>query len=138
MWEKSHRITTKRMREGVLLDSAGRPGIGEHDEELAEPVWVGGTARTLTSGTVSDTIACVTIEEALPELEGHKKQVRFSRLLVICENFFGKARIVGSHHIFKTPWPGDPRINLQEEKGMAKPYQVRQVLRCLRKLKETE
>jgi hypothetical protein len=89
----------------------------------------------LTGGTASDTIRLVTIEEAIQELEGHEKRIRFSRLLVICESFFGKVRIVGSHHIFKTPWPGDPRMNLQEEKGMAKLYQVRQVLRCLHKLK---
>jgi hypothetical protein len=42
----------------------------------------------------------VTIEEAIQELEGHEKHVRFSRLLTIGENFFGQVRIVGSHHIF--------------------------------------
>ena len=45
----------------------------------------------------------------------------------------------GSHHIFKTPWQGDPRINLQKGKDKnAKPYQVQQVLGALRKLKELE
>ena len=78
----------------------------------------------------------MTIEEAIGELEGNENHLRFSRLLKICKCFFGKPRIVGSHHIFKTPWPGDPRINLQEDKGNAKPYQVRQVLRCLRRLKD--
>lgn len=78
----------------------------------------------------------MTTEEAIRELEGNESHVRFSRLLVICNQFFGKPRIVGSHHIFKTPWTGDPRINLQQDKGNAKPYQVRQVLRCLRRLKD--
>jgi hypothetical protein len=78
----------------------------------------------------------MTIEEAIQELEANESHVRFSRLLVICKYFFGRPRIVGSHHIFKTPWTGDPRINLQEDKGNAKPYQVRQVLRCLRRLKD--
>jgi hypothetical protein len=67
------------------------------------------------------------------------KSVKFSQLLKICEEFFGNYRVSGSHHIFKTPWQGDPRINLQKGKGSnAKPYQVRQVLSALRKLKELE
>jgi len=78
----------------------------------------------------------MTVEEAIRELDANERHVRFSRLLVICTYFFGRPRIVGSHHIFKTPWTGDPRINLQEDKGNAKPYQVRQVLRCLRRLKD--
>jgi hypothetical protein len=65
--------------------------------------------------------------------------VRFSQLLQICEQFFGNYRVSGSRHIFKTPWPGDPRINLQKAKDKyAKPYQVRQVPAALRKLKEFE
>jgi hypothetical protein len=33
----------------------------------------------------------------------------------------------------KTPWPGDPRINLQEGGGgKAKPYQVQQVIQALK------
>ena len=77
------------------------------------------------------------IEKLTKELESSEKNVRFSRLLTICENVFGEYRTSGSHHIFKTPWQGDLRINLQKLKGnLAKPYQVRQVLRCLRKLKE--
>lgn len=77
------------------------------------------------------------IEKLIKELKSSEKNVRFSRLLTICENVFGEYRTSGSHHIFKTPWQGDPRINLQKLKGnLAKPYQARQVLRCLRKLKE--
>jgi hypothetical protein len=34
------------------------------------------------------------------------------------------------------PWPGDPRVNIQNAKGKAKPYQVRQVLKAIAKLKE--
>jgi hypothetical protein len=39
-----------------------------------------------------------------------------------------------SHAIFKTPWVGDPRINIQDGKGKAKAYQVRQVLLAIDKL----
>jgi hypothetical protein len=52
-----------------------------------------------------------------------------------CDFFFGKARQGGSsHRLYKTPWQGDPRVNIQNDKGMAKPYQVRQVLRAIDRL----
>lgn len=78
------------------------------------------------------------ILEAIAELD-KSKQFSFLQLLKICEQFFGNYRVSGSHHIFKTPWQGDPRINLQKGKDKnAKPYQVRQVLNALRKLKKLE
>lgn len=44
-----------------------------------------------------------------------------------------------SHAVFKTPWPGDPRVNIQRSRGgEAKPYQVRQVLKAIDKLKEEQ
>jgi hypothetical protein len=62
--------------------------------------------------------------------------VRFVDLMRVCEQFFGKARQSGtSHAIFKTPWSGDPRINIQSDKGKAKAYQVKQVLLAIEKLK---
>lgn len=36
--------------------------------------------------------------------------------------------------MFKTPWVGDPRIDIQDDKGKAKAYQVRQVLLAIEKL----
>ena len=62
--------------------------------------------------------------------------VRFADLLAICGRYFGKPRISGSHHIFKTPWQGDPRLNLQRDGSKAKPYQVRDVLKAIKKLQE--
>lgn len=75
------------------------------------------------------------IDNLIIELEAKEKNTKFSQLLSICEEMFGACRINGSHHIFRTPWQGDPRINLQKVGNMAKPYQVRQVLRCLRRKK---
>ncbi len=75
------------------------------------------------------------LEAFIVELEKPGKNVRFRRLLQICETCFGKPRIEGSHHIYKMSWPGDPRINLQEEQSNAKLYQVQQVLKALRKLR---
>jgi hypothetical protein len=76
------------------------------------------------------------IDAAMRELEAKEKNIRFSRLLSICTSVFGSPRISGSHHIFKMPWQGHPQANLQAQKGKAKPYQVRQVLECLKKYKE--
>ena len=60
--------------------------------------------------------------------------VRFSDLLQVCTKNFGGPRVRGSHHIFKTPWQGDPRINIQKDGNMAKPYQVKIVQRALARL----
>jgi len=62
--------------------------------------------------------------------------VPFNKLLSLCKSYFGEPRIAGSHHIFKTPWPGDPRVNLQRDGKMAKPYQVIQVKKAIEKLEK--
>ena len=41
-----------------------------------------------------------------------------------------------SHRVYKTPWQGDPRINIQGAKGMAKAYQVKRVLLAIARLGE--
>jgi hypothetical protein len=65
--------------------------------------------------------------------------VGFSDLNKICEEFFGKPRQSGtSHALFKTPWPGDPRVNIQNDKGKAEAYQVKQVLLAIDKLKREQ
>ncbi|MCL2882630.1 MAG: toxin HicA [Coriobacteriia bacterium] len=66
------------------------------------------------------------------------QNVRFEDLLHICMTHFGEPRIRGSHHIFKMPWVGDPRLNLQKDGKMAKPYQVKAVRRALEKLGEND
>ncbi len=69
------------------------------------------------------------IAKILEQMKANPAGVRFSDLKKVCEHYFGKPRHSGSSHcIFKTPWPGDPRVNIQDHKGKAKPYQVRQVL----------
>lgn len=61
--------------------------------------------------------------------------VRFSDLCKVCDFYFGEPRQKGtSHRIYKTPWLGDPRVNIQNSKGKAKAYQVRQVLRAIERL----
>lgn len=63
--------------------------------------------------------------------------VRYVDLMKVCVHYLGEPRQRGSSHaVFKTPWPGDPRVNIQWEKGNAKAYQVRQVLRAIAKLED--
>ena len=67
----------------------------------------------------------------------NEKNVRFSDLARLCEYYFGKPRQSGtSHMIFKTPWQGDPRVNIQDNKGKAKVYQVRQVLKAIERVRD--
>ncbi len=61
------------------------------------------------------------------------KNVKFNDLLNLCEKYFGIPRITGSHHIFKMPWKGYPRINIQKDGKMAKPYQVKAVQDAIKK-----
>jgi hypothetical protein len=76
-------------------------------------------------------------KKILEQMRREPTSVRYSDLLKVCEECFGKPRQSGtSHTIFKTPWPGDPRVNIQDDKGKAKAYQVRQVLLAIDKLME--
>jgi hypothetical protein len=64
------------------------------------------------------------------------RNISFNDLLNLCRHYFGEPRIAGSHHIFKTPWQGDPRVNLQKDGKMAKPYQVIQVRKAIEKMEK--
>ncbi|MYF07682.1 MAG: toxin HicA [Rhodospirillaceae bacterium] len=71
----------------------------------------------------------------LRTLRNNPKGVRFADLARICDRYFGPPRQSGtSHRVYRTPWPGDPRVNIQNDKGKAKPYQVRQVIKAIEKL----
>jgi hypothetical protein len=72
------------------------------------------------------------IAKIVDRMRNSPAQIRFADLYKVCVAFFGEPRQSGSSHaVFKTPWPGDPRVNIQNDKGNAKPYQVRQVLLAL-------
>jgi len=71
----------------------------------------------------------------------NEKNVKFKTALKIAKEHFGDCRIKGSHHIFKMPWLGDPRINLQpseKDKKMAKPCQVRELVKALKRIEHGE
>lgn len=77
------------------------------------------------------------LRKILDRMKREPANVRYGDLRKVCEAYFGKPRQTGtSHAIFKTPWIGDPRINIQDDKGKAKAYQVRQVLLAIDKLKD--
>lgn len=75
------------------------------------------------------------IRDLLTLMNHNPGNIRFSDLCKVCDHYFGKPRQVGSSHtVYKTPWPGDPRVNIQSKKGKAKAYQVRQILRAIEKM----
>ena len=76
------------------------------------------------------------LSTSIRELRKNPKGIRFADLAKICACFFGAPRQHGSSHlVYRTPWPGDPRVNIQEGRnGMAKVYQVRQVIKALERL----
>lgn len=72
-------------------------------------------------------------------IRNNPKSVRFADLAKICDEYFGEPRQKGtSHRVYRTPWPGDPRVNIQNAKGKAKPYQVRQVIKAIEKLEGSQ
>ncbi|WP_319523234.1 toxin HicA [uncultured Desulfosarcina sp.] len=75
------------------------------------------------------------IEKLLNEIYKNPTNVKFTDLCRVCEHYFGKARQSGSsHRVYKTPWQGDPRVNIQNNKGKAKAYQVKQVIKAIERL----
>ena len=69
------------------------------------------------------------IEDILAKMRRNPKGIRFNELTKVCDHYFGKPRNSGtSHRVYKTTWAGDPRVNIQNSRGKAKAYQVRQVL----------
>lgn len=75
------------------------------------------------------------IAALVKNMRENPKGVRFTDLCKVCDAYFGKARQSGSsHRVYKTPWLGDPRVNIQNSKGMAKAYQVKQVLQAIERL----
>jgi hypothetical protein len=78
------------------------------------------------------------VETILSDMRASPEGIKFNEACKVADHFFGefgKPRIAGSHHVYKMPWPGDPRINLQKDGPKAKRYQVVQMLEAVEKLK---
>ena len=79
------------------------------------------------------------INVILTRMNRNPKDVRFKDLCKVCDHYFGLPRQRGSsHRIYRTPWQGDPRINIQSHKGKAKAYQVRKVLLAIENLESED
>ena len=79
------------------------------------------------------------IEEILVMMRRNPKGINYHDLCKVCDHYFGEPRQSGSsHRIYKTLWQGDPRVNIQNDKGMAKAYQVKQVLKAIERLEKQE
>lgn len=77
----------------------------------------------------------VRIEKLLAQLRSAPTSVRFADLVKVCDHYFGEPRQQGtSHRVYRMPWQRDPRVNIQDDHGKAKPYQVRQVVAAIEKL----
>ena len=79
------------------------------------------------------------ILEILNLMRSNPKNIRFVDLCKVCDEYFGDPRQSGSsHRVYKTPWQGDPRVNIHsllvKAKGKAKPYQIKQVLQAIERL----
>jgi hypothetical protein len=60
-------------------------------------------------------------EKILDHMRREPTSVRFTALLKVRTHYFGEPRRSGtSHVVFKMPWPGDPRVNIQNDNGKAK------------------
>ncbi|MBA4416836.1 MAG: toxin HicA [Syntrophus sp. (in: bacteria)] len=72
------------------------------------------------------------IDDIVSQMRANPSNIRFADLCRVCDYYFGKHRQgSSSHRIYKTPWKGDPRINIQNSKGKAKAYQVKQILSAI-------
>lgn len=77
------------------------------------------------------------IAKLIALMRKNPKGVRFDDLCQVCDEYFGAPRQSStSHRVYKMPRVGDPRVNIQNDRGMAKAYQVRQVLKAIDRLME--
>lgn len=76
------------------------------------------------------------IQEDIARLRRNPRGIRFAELVRICDRHFGTPRQRGtSHRSYPTP-PGVPKVNIQSLRGMAKEYQVHQVIKALMLMEE--
>lgn len=70
-------------------------------------------------------------QKLLEKILSGSKNIRFAELIILVEAFgFKLSRVRGSHHIFEHPLLPEI-LNLQNSKGQAKPYQIRQFLQLV-------
>lgn len=69
--------------------------------------------------------------KVLQKILSGSKNIRFSEMVSLIEAYgFRLSRVSGSHHIYVHPDLSE-LVSIQNVKGEAKPYQIRQVLRLV-------
>lgn len=72
-------------------------------------------------------------KKVLQKIVEGSKNIRFADMVNLVEGFgFHLSRVNGSHHIFIHPNIPEP-MNLQDVKGEAKPYQIKQFMKLVEK-----
>ena len=131
------------VRLGLAMAGRGREACGGQPQRGAERWWGG---RATGSRTVVRWYRywyrqrVAKIDKTVAAMRNAPQNDSYNELRSVCVHFFGEPRQSGaSHAAFKTPWPGDPRVNIQKAKdGKAKSYQVRQVLKAIDKVQEEQ
>jgi hypothetical protein len=82
----------------------------------------------------AERICVPSVETILLSIRNNPDSVRFTDAKNVCDYFFGKPRIHGSHHVYNMPWFGDPRISIQNLQGYVHLYQVKQFVLAIDKL----
>jgi len=79
------------------------------------------------------------VDDILTKMKRNPKGIRFAELSKVCDQYFGRPRRTAtSHCVYRTPWAGDPRVNIQNARGKAKAYQVRQVLKAIERIEASD
>jgi len=75
------------------------------------------------------------VDDIVEQMRSNPKGLRFADACRVCDHYFGQPRQKrSSHRVYKTLWQGAPRVNIQNAKGKAKAYQVKQVVRAIERL----
>ena len=90
----------------------------------------------MTDGSTNAII--IGMDKLLGQIRRNPRHVRFSDLRKLCDRYFGEPRQRGSHLFYRMPWQGQPLVNIQPSRGMAKEYQVRQALRAIAELERQD
>ena len=82
---------------------------------MGETAWLPNPAIKLLAidTNIDTTLNMASVASILAEMRRNPKGIRFNDLCKVCDHYFGEPRQRGSsHRVYKTPWIGDPRVNI--------------------------
>ena len=78
------------------------------------------------------------LDKLRKKAERNPDNLNWSDFCSLCEGYFGPPRDQsGSHITYRVPWAPDLLVNIQRGGKTAKGYQVRQVLKYIREMRDT-